>query len=225
MKKQLGAVTLGAVALLTGCSGMGFGGDSPTFSGKIANWPAGKTGSIKVVAGSGAGVSGAAVPVDASGNFSNVAFPGATALAAVTTVISAPTCSGTGTVTASSTTAKTTNAGFQILNSTNANAGSVIEATRDPSAISAAPAVGDKILGRIFTDTAFTIKGTCTTSGTTTTYDVALAVGWNLLIGEVTAVNGTTTTAAKFYAGGLPGDAKLLYAASGAALGMNFFNK
>jgi hypothetical protein len=198
-----------AVATMTACGG-GFGGDSPTLSGKILNWPAGGTGKVRVDASTNPVVSGSAVAVDTSGNFAGLAFPSASALAPALQPTTNGPCAAA-TVTPAS--LKVAQAGLQVLDNANADAGTLVETNRDPSVSTTTPAVGDRLVARIFAEKPTTIKGTCTDGGETITYDVSLAAGWNVLVVEVTAVAGGSATAGKAYAGGLPGDVKLYYVA------------
>lgn len=212
---KLGVLGIGLLALSTACSGGGSGGDSPTYSGKIIDWPATKTGSISVVT-SGNSTTSASLKtaVDANGNFSNLAFPGLQAVTPTLPSTPANFCSTAG-VTATPATTKVITGNLTIFNTAGATTGNVTESNRPIATISANPAVGDKFIFRVFADGNLKVSGACTSATSTVTYDMNFSSGWNVAVAEVTAVTGTTATTAKFYTGGLPGGINLYYTASG----------
>jgi hypothetical protein len=227
VKQQLKWLMVGTFALITACSGNGGSlGDSHTYSAKIMNWPSPKTGSVRLNVGdSVTGFKGAAVAVDANGNFSNLVFPGKALVASALSVSNNQNCT-TGSVTYTPNTVKIGSGVIQVLNATSQVAGTISEATRDPAAINSEPAVGDKVAFRFFADGNLTISGTCATGNpaSSTTYDVNMSAGWNLVIGEVTGVTGKTTTSAKFTSSALPADAKLYYSVGANPLLGGVFN-
>ena len=221
MNQKYGWMAIGLIGLTTACGG-GFGGDGPTANGKIVNWPAGKTGSLRVAVGSGnTAVNGGAVTVDASGNFSSLPFPGSAAVTTSLTPAGTVTCAN-GSVTVTPNTVKAGGASLQILNGANASAGNVVEANIDPTTANNTPTVGTKLFVRLYADSNATISGTCTSGGVTTTYDINLSTGWNVVSLEATAVTGNAATAIK-YGTGLSGDAKFYYSAGANPLSLNLF--
>lgn len=223
MNQKYGWMAIGLLGLSTACSGGGgFGGDGPTGSGKIVNWPAGKTGSLRVVAGSGnTAVNGTAVSVDASGTFSNLPFPGSAAVAASLTAPGTVECAN-GSITVTPSTLKASGASLQVLNGANAAAGGLTEANFDITIPNTTPSVGMKQFVRLFADSNAKLSGSCMSGGTTTTYDVNLSTGWNVIFLEVTAVTGNVVTGIKV-ASGLSGDAKFYYSAGANPLSLNLF--
>ncbi len=209
--KWLGFAVLG---LATACGGNGGSqGDSPTYSGKIVNWPSPKTGLVRLNVGdSVTGFKGAAEAVNANGSFSNLVFPGKTLVTSALTVPGTQTCT-TGSLTFTPNTVKIGMGTIQILNSTNQVAGTITEATRDPAETSSGPVVGDKQIARLFAEGNVSVNGTCNVGGSspTITYDINLSTGWNVIVAEITGVNGKTTTTGKYTSSALPADTKLYY--------------
>jgi hypothetical protein len=214
MNQRLRWLALGVLALTTACGGNGASlGDSPTYSGKVVNWPSPKTGSVRLNVGdSVTGFKGAAVAVDANGNFSNLVFPGKSLVTSALSVPGPQTCT-TGSLTFTPNTVKIGTGTIQVLNSTTQVAGTITEATRNPAEVSSGPVLGDKQIVRLFTEGNVSVTGTCNAGGSspTITYDINLSTGWNVIVAEITGVSGKTTTTGKYTSSALPADTKLYY--------------
>lgn len=209
--KKLGILGIGLLALSTACSGGGFGGDSPSYSGKIVDWPAAKTGVVRVeVNGNNNVILGASTAVDASGGFSSLLFPESAVVAPTLNTSSVGPCAG---VNFNPTTVKTALAQIKVLNNTSGSAGSVFEGNRSLSASNTAPAAGDKQILRFYADSNAVLKGTCANASSTIIYDISVSTGWNIVILELIKVSGTTVVEGKATSGSLPSDSKLFYLA------------
>ena len=214
--KKFGVLGIGLLAFSTACSGGGFGGDSPTYSGKIVDWPAAKTGSVIVgiPVPSNPPVTGQPATVDVNGNFSSLMFPSGKNLALSETTSPCTQAAW------NPTTVKGAVGTIGVLNSANANAGQVVEGTKNFNSSGSTAVVGDKQVLRFYVDVNATLKGTCTSGNpsSTTIFDLNLTAGWNVVVLEVTKVSGTTVTEGKATSGSLPINSKLFFSASGAAL-------
>ena len=202
-----------------------FTGDTPSLSGKIANWTAGKTGFLRVKMATNGTILGAAVLIGSDGSFSNLPFPGnaaiGTNLAAISSSITASLCGpDVPTVIVTPSDAKVAAGLLEVLNNTPASSGTVIEATRADELSGNTQQVGDHFVLRIFADKAATVKGACSQAGTQSkagTFDFSLQAGWNNLILELTSISETAVNV-RYLAGEVPSNVQMFLAAFGAPL-------
>lgn len=182
--------------------------DGSTISGKIDNWPAGKTGKISAPLLFGATTS-AAVAVSADGSFSNLVLP-TPAPADLSPVIAE--CASLATP-SDGTLALVYP--LTVQNTSGADAGLVLQANATQASF-LAPANGSTIVLRYYVENDLKINGSCGGSGSITTNynNVSFKKGWNVVLDSRSA-DGTSDT---FSNGAISSDVKFSFYPSGTAL-------
>jgi hypothetical protein len=188
-----------------------FSGENPSLNGKIVNWPINKKGSVKVEVGYGkTTVSNGLVKINENGSFANLIFPGSKIVTPNLKLQGKLTCPE-GYLIPSTSNLKTGLGILQIVDATNLNLGTLLELNFDPNKLIIKPFVGAKKVTRLFSNIKGLVKGNCTINGKLLSIDTPLNKGWNIIVLEVTSMNGKIVTSAKMVSGDLPNDVGLYY--------------
>ena len=193
MKKKLaGFVVLSLVVVLAACSNGGPSAASSTGNATLQGWPSGRTGTFNATAlsvGSNASANVASASINASGQFSyNWATPPAGNMQRIGDT-NPPAC-----VNLSNPNARVATINFTA-QATGLNSGVVRLANAATPGSNVYPQIQ---MGLIYSDTGFSITGTCTTgSGTsagTLTYNANLAAGWNWIVTSISSATQATAS-------------------------------